>query len=255
MGLITLQYPVPNIAQVSLTAGRANPISSAVLNELLAVLDALHQSPPQALLLDAQGASVFSGGFALPIIASFERQELQTFLWNFMDCLDRIIRLPCPSVTALNGHAVAAGFILSLATDFRIITRDTIKLGLPEVDLGVPVPAGAQELFSIRTTPQFALYRCTTGELFGPNEAHRIGYADRLVDQVDEEALAFAKYLSAKPSKGASIGRMFRAESIATRIRQEEERYHDRFLNQWFSAAAQTTIQAQAKRLSSGRST
>ena len=253
MGFVTLQYPTDNIAQVSLTAGRANPIGPDVLDELLATLNELHNSPPQAMLLDAQGAAVFSGGFALPVIASFQRHELQSFLWKFMDCLDRIIRLPCPSICAVNGHAVAAGFILSLATDFRVVTNNAIKLGLPEVDLGVPVPAGAQELFALRTTPQFALYRCTTGELFDANEAFRIGYADSVVGHADDEALAFAKRLTAKPGHGSATGRAFRAQFIADRIRSEEERCHGLFLEQWFSETAQAVIQAQAQRLSSSR--
>ena len=113
MGLITLQYPVPNIAQVSLTAGLANSISPAVLNELPLLITSSKSTcgffwTPR----ERPCFRVACIAYQLPLrAADFKR------FYGTHDSLDRIIRLPCPSVTALNGHAVAAGFILSLATD------------------------------------------------------------------------------------------------------------------------------------------
>ena len=238
------------VARIHLHTGRGNPLSPVALEELEATLDALHAQPPRALLIDAAGSSVFSGGFALPVIGSYDREALDPFLKRFLRCLDLILTMGCPSVTSVGGHAVAAGFILSLATDLRVVKRGKIKLGLPEVDLGVPLPSGAQALFAARTSLQHALRFSTTGQLFGAEEAWRIGYADVLDEDPDARAESLARDLAAKPGRGASLNRTFLGTAIAERVRVASDRWHDAFLDAWMSPEAQAVIQAQAARLS-----
>jgi len=248
MSLLTTTQEA-GLARIHLHTGRGNPLSPDALEALEEALTALHAAPPQALLLDASGSSVFSGGFALPVIGSYDRAALDPFLKGFLRCLDLILTMGCPSVTSVGGHAVAAGFILSLATDLRVVKRGKLKLGLPEVDLGVPLPAGAQALFAARTSLQHALRYSTTGQLFGAEEAHRIGYADDLDEDPDTRAATLARDLAAKPGRGASMNRRFMGEAIAERVRAASDRWHDAFLDAWMSPEAQTAIQAQAARL------
>ena len=86
--------------------------------------------------------------------------------------------MPCPTVTAVNGHCIAGGFILSLASDLRIVKSGKLKLGLSEVDLGVCVPAGPQILLAARTSESHALRVGMLGHLFGGEEANPAGRQD-----------------------------------------------------------------------------
>jgi enoyl-CoA hydratase/carnithine racemase len=253
MSLIVTTQVSNGVTKLSLNMGRGNPLTPTANQELLKTLQHLATDPPRALLLDAQGSKIFSGGFALPIIASFEREELRSFLNTFMACIDQILRLPCPSVCAVSGHAVAAGFILSLATDFRVVSEGSVKLGLPEVNLGMPVPTGAQALFVGRSSESFAHRYCSTGELFTADEGYRIGYADQLASNADESALELAQHLADKPGLGLSTGRSFLTHTLADKVKHADDTYMDSFLDAWFIPETQALIHVQANKLS-GRS-
>jgi len=248
MSTVQLDALEGGVTRLRLASGRGNPLGPDTVNDLHDAVLSLSAAPPRALLVDAGDSPIFSGGFALPVIAHFERAALRSFLGTYVDVLAGVLRLPCPSVCAVNGHAMAAGFILSLATDFRVVRTGRLKLGLPEVDLGVPVPAGPQALLAARTSFQHALRLCTTAETIDGEEALRIGLADRLAPNANEAGLALARTLANKP--GAGLGRSFVSRPLATRMLAEEARCHELFLDAWFSDAAQARIQAQAARLS-----
>ena len=109
------------IVRVILQSGRGNPLTPQVLTELNDTFAELIAAPPRGVILDADGSKVFSGGFALPIIAYWDRNRIRSFFNDFLQVIHKILLLPCVTVTALEGSAVAAGFIISLATDFRVV--------------------------------------------------------------------------------------------------------------------------------------
>jgi len=239
------------VTRIRLSSGRGNPLTPQAVHDLHEAVVAVQAAPPRALLIDAGDSPIFSGGFALPIVADYGRDTLRAFFGTFVDTLTGIVRLPCPSVCAVAGHAVAGGFILTLAADFRVVRTGPLKLGLPEVDLGVPVPAGPQALLAARTSPQHSLWLSTTGTFIDGEEAHRIGLANQLATDANTAALALAQRLAEKPGAGPS--RSVAAAALADHIQAEEARCHEAFLDAWFSDVAQARIQAQADKLGRAR--
>ena len=53
---------------------------------------------------------------------------------------------PVPTIAALNGHAFAAGMMLALAHDYRVMRDDRGFLCLPEVDLHMPFAPGMNSI-------------------------------------------------------------------------------------------------------------
>jgi len=238
------------IARISLHSGRGNPIRPVLLDELHAHLDALNDDLPRVLVLDAGDAPIFSGGFDLPMIAGWSREQIGSFFGRFNDVLTRILQLPCPSIAAVGGHAIAGGFILSLACDLRVVRNGPLKLGLSEVKLGVAVPAGTLALLTARTSPQAALKISLLASLIGPEEAQRIGYADAVVDDPIAHAMQLAGKLAALPGPGVGITHTFGATPILQAIEKADAYGMEAFLDTWFSPEGQACIHAMAKKLS-----
>ena len=66
------------------------------------------------------------------------RDTMRSFYKLFLSVRD----LPCPSVAAINGHAIGAGLCVALACDLRIVSRDA-KVGLNFTKLGLQPGMGA----------------------------------------------------------------------------------------------------------------
>ncbi len=235
------------VVQLSLNNGGGNALSVAVLEAIHDALDGLGDA--RALVLDGGSAKLFSGGFDLTEIVDYERTALTAFFGRFMGILDRLLRMDCPTIVAMHSHALAGGFILSLAADLRVVATRDLKLGLNEVDLGVMIPASTEALFALRTSPQVALSYGMSGRLFGPDEAARIGYADVLAEDAQARALEIATTLAAKPGRGAALTRRRAGERIADIVDAQEQEHREAFLDSWFSPEGQAGLKAVAERL------
>jgi enoyl-CoA hydratase len=249
MSSIQVTHNDKGIARLTIKNGRGNPLSPTLLDQFNLAMDTLLDKPPKALIIDTDGSSIFSGGFSLPIVASWNRPNLHKFFEGFLEILYKIMRIPCPTITVIEGHAIAGGFILSLASDMRIVKEGRYKFGLSEVDLGVSVPAGAGVLFAWRTSPQAALVYSMTGQLFSTQTALEIGYAHAIVENPMEEAMGIAAALAEKPGQGVGRTRVFFNHRIMSEMKQADEHHMQAFLDTWFSAEGQKAIHALAKKL------
>ena len=238
------------VGRLILNSGSGNPLTPSLLDELHNQLDTLLANPPRSLIIDGGEGSIFSGGFALPIIAEWDREKIRAFFNRFLDAVYKIMLMPCPTITAVNGHCIAGGFILSLASDLRIVKTGKLKLGLSEVDLGVCVPAGPQVLLAARTSEAHALRVGMLGHLFNGEEAVRIGYAADCVEDARAGAIDYATRLAKKPGGGSSETSRFYTEGLVDRAKREEEKYMEAFLDSWFSEMGQKCIHGLAAKLS-----
>jgi 3,2-trans-enoyl-CoA isomerase len=101
-------------------------------------------------------------------------------------------RLAC--IAAMQGHAPAAGCMLAMSCDYRIMAETTEKhrptIGLNESKLGIVAPPwlGQQMVDTIgRRQAELSL---ALGTLYSPEEALKIGLVDLLVPQDQVEAKA-----------------------------------------------------------------
>jgi len=239
-----------NIVRLSLASGRGNPLTPALVDALGAQIRSMSGNPPRAIVLDGGGAPIFSGGFSLPHIARWDRAQIRGFFRAFMQCVYGLMELPCPVVAGMSGHAIAGGFILSLAADFRIVGDSRLKFGLSEVDLGVAVPAGTLALLSARVGHASALRLAAGGLLIIPQEARQIGFADELAIEPEERAISLARRLSAKPGNGVGVTSRLFNRPLVSAMRAAEAEGEEVFLDTWFSDEAQATLHALADKMS-----
>lgn len=106
-----------------------------------------------------------------------------------------------PVIAALNGHALGGGLELAMNADI-IIAGHSVKLGQPEVRLGIlPGAGGTQRL--LRAVGKFQAMRlCLTGETISAQEGYEIGLVSQVLPDADVEraAVEMAKKLASLPS-------------------------------------------------------
>jgi Delta3-Delta2-enoyl-CoA isomerase len=188
------------------------------LAELAALLDEVASLPPPIALVTTADGKFFSNGLDLDWLGA-NPDQMTDYLRSVQALLVRVLTLPMPTVAAIQGHAFAAGAMLALAHDWRVMRADRGFLCLPEVDLGMPFTIGMDSLIRAKLSPDIALEAMTTGRRYGGVDATAAGAVTRAVDadSVVAEAVELVGTLAAKagPALGTIKGRMFAAQVAA----------------------------------------
>jgi enoyl-CoA hydratase/carnithine racemase len=126
---------------------------------------------------------------------------------NFYRAFLSIRDLRVPSIAAINGHAIGAGFCFSLGADLRVMHRDA-KVGMTFVRLGIHPGMAATWNLPRLIGPSQAADLLYTGRLIGAEEALALGVANRIAGDdfdavVDELAgqIASAAPLAVRATK------------------------------------------------------
>ena len=88
--------------------------------------------------------------------------------------------LPIPTIAAINGHAIGAGFCFALACDVRIAAADA-KLGMTFTKLGIHPGMGATYFLPRMIGSARACELLFTGRIIDAAEAERLGIVSRVV--------------------------------------------------------------------------
>jgi enoyl-CoA hydratase/carnithine racemase len=102
-----------------------------------------------------------------------------------------------PIVAAVNGHCVAGGFELMLASDVRVASA-AAKFGLPEVHWGIVPSGGAAMKLVEQIGHARAMQLMLTGELITAAQAREFGILNDVVepDQVLPTAMRYARVIA-----------------------------------------------------------
>ena len=183
---------------------RFSPSTLDALDEALATIEAAEG--PKALVTTGTG-KFFSNGLDLDWLGDHP-DEMISYLDRVHRLYARVLRLPCVTVAACNGHTFAAGAMLAIAHDVRIMRTDRGYWCLPEVDLGMPFTPGMNALIPALLPARTAHEAMVTGRRYSATEAVAAGIVDRAVDEdaVLPDAVAAARALAGKASPG--LGRI-----------------------------------------------
>ena len=166
---------------------------------------------PRALVTTATG-KFWSNGLDLAWMGEHP-DEAGPFVDEVHALLARVLSLPVPAVAACQGHVFAAGAMLALAHDARVMRGDRGFFCLPEVDISIPFTPGMGALIQARLAPQTAHEAMTTGRRYGGVDAAAAGIVDEAVPegQVLSAAVERARPLAGKagPTLGAIKEQMY----------------------------------------------
>ena len=181
--------------------GRRNAMSTAMTHSWVRLMAALREDPDLAAVVVTGAPPAFNAGGDLSWIVSEPdaqvadlRRRMLAFYRSWLSIKD----LEVPTIAAINGHAIGAGFALALACDIRYAAADA-KLGVPFTSLGLhPGMATTWSLPDV-AGPAVARDLLLTGRIVTGEEAVALGLVSRAVpaDEVLGEALAAAERVAA----------------------------------------------------------
>lgn len=150
------------------------------LASVKAALDEVEKATgPRALVTAARG-KFFSNGLDLDWLSAHADQH-EDYIVSVQELFARVLSLPMITVAALQGHTFAAGAMLSLAHDFRVMRADRGFWCLPEADINIPFTPGMSALIQARLAPQTAHRAMLTAHRYGGSDAAAVGIVDEAV--------------------------------------------------------------------------
>jgi enoyl-CoA hydratase/carnithine racemase len=194
---------------------RFNPDTLGAVETALGELE--RSEEPGALVITGEG-KFFSNGLDLEWMGTAPPGGAEDVLQRVHALFARLLVFPTATVAAINGHAFAAGAMLALACDARVMREDRGYFCLPEADIGLPFTPGMSALLKARLSAASAHEAMLTARRYGAPEALAAGIVDAAVpaEQVLEVAVARAAALVGKPRATiAAIKRGLYGEAVA----------------------------------------
>ena len=136
-----------------------------------AIVKARFDDDVTCIVLTGNGASFFSAGASIQMLNSVTPGFKYNFCLHANETLSRLEQTPKIVIAAINGHAVGGGLEIAMAADIRIARKNSGKLGLPEINLGVLAGTGGTARLTRLIGKAKALEMMVTGELMSFEDA------------------------------------------------------------------------------------
>lgn len=194
-----------------------NRFNGDALAELAALLDEAETADgAKALVVRATG-KYWTNGLDLDWMMA-DPERAGPLLAGVHGLFARVLAMPMPTVAAITGHCYAAGAMLSVAHDIKVMRVDRGYWCLPEVDLGLPFTPGMNALLVAKLPKQTAHEAMTTARRYTAPEALEAGILDATAaeDAVVSAAIERAAALAGKagPALGEIKSRLY-ADALA----------------------------------------
>lgn len=207
-----------SVAVITMDDGKVNALSPELIAQIDAAVDRAEKDA-KAMVLGGR-KDRFSAGFDLRVMMSGPQNAAELLKAGGALFL-RLYELSKPLVIACTGHALAGGVLLAATGDTRIGVRGDYKLGLNEVQKGMPVPTLAHELARDRLDPRELTASVVQAKIYNPDEAAAAGWLDRVVEEAElaDAALAEAKRLAQLPGGAYGMSKKSLRKNTIERIR------------------------------------
>jgi enoyl-CoA hydratase len=224
----------------------ANALDGTLVSAIEAALDRLEAAGSPAVVLASAHPTVFCPGLDLKKLDGQPRAVVRELIVRYLALLRRLATYRGPVVAALAGHAIGGGCLLAMACDRRVMARSRARLGLSEINLGIPVPAGAVTmllaLFPTRAVEQLVL----EGDGLGGERALELGLVERLadVDTVVDDSCRLAGHLGSRPAAAFTAAKAFLRHGLGEAMAERDVAEIERLLDRWFDPDTQDRIGA-----------
>lgn len=174
-----------------------NKINSVFCRKWMQALDEIERWDVDALVTTGVG-KFYSFGFDSAYLVSAGGDERKRFWQEFVKLSTRMMQYPMVTISAMNGHCVAAGVVLSLMHDYRVQQKNRGWIYMSEIDMGVPLPPFVKAVMQSKLTPKMIRDVYVYGKRFNADMSFDIGLVDKISEEDDvvETSIDYAKTLT-----------------------------------------------------------
>ncbi len=204
-----------------------------------------------AVILASSHPRLFCPGWDLKLLADADRGQVGEFLQEFNSLILDLFSYPGPTAAAIGGHSVAAGCLLSLCCDLRVMATGQARQGLSELNLGVPVPSNSLRMLRARLSSPALDELVFRGEGCTATRARELGIVHRTAAAADTMAvteLELAK-LAGRPRRAFVETKCFLLGHVWEDMRRGSPDEDAAFLDCWFEDETRERIAGVASHL------
>ena len=214
-----------DVAILQIVHGKANALDVELCEAIAARFKQIESSSARAVVITGQGR-MFCAGVDLIRLTAEGAPYVRKFLPALHKLYETVFFHPKPEVAAINGHAIAGGCVLLCCADKRIAARESGRIGVTELLVGVPFPAMAFEVMRFATAPKYFADVILSGATFPTDAALARGLVDEVVEPnaLMERAIAAAQTLAALPPKTFAQTKQQIRQPVADRMRSDGPR-------------------------------
>lgn len=155
---------------------------------------------PRALVTTATG-KFWSNGLDLDWLGQ-NPDQVNDYVVQVHDLFAKVLGASVATVAAIQGHCFAAGAMLALAHDWRVMRADRGFFCLPEADINIPFTHGMNALIRSKLTPSAATNAMVSARRFGGEDAA----AELIVDAAVPEEAVLSEAVSRAAAQAAKDG-------------------------------------------------
>ena len=238
------------IRELQLDRPPVNALTAELMQALRQAIESAPQQGVQAIILSGS-ANRFSGGLDIPLLVDSDQTGI-TSLWRTLYALlASIARSPIPIVAAITGHAPAGGTVLPLYCDWRIMVEGDFKIGVNEVQVGIPLPPVILAALQRQVGPRRAEWLAGTGILISPKQALDIGLIDELApaENLKSRALHWCHELLKVPAQAMALTRRQARADLVALFDGDLETELSEMIEVWWSPQTQEALRSAAARI------
>ena len=188
------------VAIITINNPPANAISPELRDEFSVRLAEISKDDGiWTIIITGAGEKFFAAGADIPALLQLDRRSGLERVKKAREFYSQVAYFEKPVIAAINGICLGGGLELALACDIRIAAAH-VKLGVPEVNLGLIPGAGGTQRLPRAIGPGWAKYLLFTGEAISANNAFEMGLVQEVVESASlrDSALILAGKINSK---------------------------------------------------------
>ncbi|MEP3276696.1 MAG: enoyl-CoA hydratase/isomerase family protein [Stappiaceae bacterium] len=196
---------------------KMNAITAAMGGEITALAKRVDVDDEiKVLIISGSGDRAFSAGSDVNMLDDLGTPwEGRNRAQYDRDYIAPLLGVRKPVIAAIDGYCLGGGLEVAICCDIRLATHRS-RFGAPEVQRGWHAGSGNTSILPRLIGYGNAAYWILTGELFPAEEAHRVGFVQKLVEP--DDLLAEAQKIAARLAKNPPIA----VQSAKNIIRQSQ---------------------------------
>ena len=168
------------IATLKLNRPPVNALNFQLQAEIARASEELGNDIGVAAVVLYGGEKAFAAGADIKEMEKLSHEEMLARSAGLKSAFDAVARIPKPVIAAITGYALGGGLELAMCADVRIAS-ESVKVGQPEILLGIIPGAGGTQRLTRLVGPSIAKELVFTGKVISATEAYQLGIINKVV--------------------------------------------------------------------------